>query len=133
MAPEDFYPFFQAVLAMNSFVCTEVGPQGATFIQIDRIDEDEPGARRSHAAFVDPEGLEVYADQPKILITTILSLPNSNVTQVAQAMRATVSSSAILQIESAGETGALVITGWGDKVAALAALLKTADEASLFD
>lgn len=133
IAKSDFYSTFQAILATGSFVCTEVGPEGASVIHIDEVNRDTAAARGSHSVLVTPADLGAYKDRPKALITTVLSLPNSDVGQLATAMRSAISPTSILQMERAGDTSALVITGWGDKVEALARLLQDADAASLFE
>lgn len=127
---EDFYSFFQIIMIMNQFVCTEIGPAGISVIQIDNLNTGNRTTLRSNSVLVDPDKLDTYADQPATLITTVINLPNTDVRQLSNSMRTMITDANTQQMLPAGATNAMVLTGFGSNVVALARMLKIVDDAS---
>ncbi|MEZ5976025.1 MAG: secretin N-terminal domain-containing protein, partial [Planctomycetota bacterium] len=135
--PKDkFYSFFQILMVVNDFVCTEIGPAGISVIQIDSIAPGNAagGAKvRQAAPYVPPEDLHLYADQPATLITTVVNLPNTDVRSLSNTLRSLISDPNTQQMIPAGNSNSFVLTGFGTQVAALARMLIIIDEASVID
>ncbi|MCP5024382.1 MAG: hypothetical protein GY930_21760 [bacterium] len=128
-----FYSFFQILMVMNDFVCTEIGPAGISVIQIDSLTGggNSSGPKiRANAAYVDPDRLIDYADQPATLITTVINLPNTDVRSLSNTMRQLIADPNTQQMIPAGSSNSFVLTGFGTQVAALARMLTIIDEAS---
>ncbi|HPF14843.1 MAG TPA: secretin N-terminal domain-containing protein, partial [Planctomycetota bacterium] len=130
---KQFYSFFQILMVMNDFVCTEIGPSGISVIQIDSLvgggTQNAPKIRAA-APYVDPEDLDQYNDQPATLITTVINLPNTDVRSLSNTMRQLIADPNTQQMIPAGSSNSFVLTGFGSQVAALARMLKIIDDAS---
>jgi general secretion pathway protein D len=127
---EKFYSFFQVMMIINDFVCTEIGEEGIAVIKIDSLQTASRNNIRSQAVNVEPEDLEDYADQPATLITTVIDLPNSDVRQVSNSLRTMITDANTMQMLPAGNSTTMVLTGFGSNVVALVRMLKIIDEAS---
>jgi general secretion pathway protein D len=130
---EQFYSFFQILMVMNDFVCTEIGPVGISVIQIDSLTGGGQASApkiRANATYVDPDKLVDYADQPATLITTVINLPNTDVRSLSNTMRQLIADPNTQQMIPAGSSNSFVLTGFGTQVAALARMLTIIDEAS---
>ena len=130
---QQFYSFFQILMVMNDFVCTEIGPSGISVIQIDSLvgGGGQNGPRiRASAPYVDPDDLESYSDQPATLITTVINLPNTDVRSLSNTMRQLIADPNTQQMIPAGSSNSFVLTGFGTQVAALARMLRIIDNAS---
>ena len=130
---EQFYSFFQILMVMNDFVCTEIGPAGISVIQIDSLTgggQSNAPKIRANATYVDPDRLVDYADQPATLITTVINLPNTDVRSLSNTMRQLIADPNTQQMIPAGSSNSFVLTGFGTQVAALARMLSIIDEAS---
>ncbi|MEZ6013619.1 MAG: secretin N-terminal domain-containing protein [Planctomycetota bacterium] len=129
--PKDrFYSFFQVMMIINDFVCTEIGDKDISIIQIDSLQTSRRNTIRSQSLYVAPEDLEKYADQPATLITTVIDLPNTDVRQVSNSMRTMITDANTQQMLPAGNSTTMVLTGFGSTTVALARMLKIIDEAS---
>jgi len=129
--PKDrFYSFFQALMIINEFVCTEIGEKGISVVQIDSLQTARRNTIRSQALNVDPDKLDDYADQPATLITTVIDLPNTDVRQVSNSLRTMITDANTMSMLPAGNSTTMVLTGFGSNVVALVKMLKIIDEAS---
>ncbi len=129
----EFYSFFQILMVMNDFVCTEIGPSGISVIQIDSLQGTGASAApkiRAAAPYVDPENLGKYTNQPATLITTVINLPNTDVRSLSNTMRQLIADPNTQQMIPAGSSNSFVLTGFGSQVAALARMLRIIDNAS---
>ena len=72
-----FYSFFQVMMIISDFVCTEIGEDDISVIKIDSLATAARNNLRAGALYVEPERLAEYEDQPATLITTVVSLPNT--------------------------------------------------------
>ena len=127
---EEFYSFFQIMMIINDFVCSEIGEAPLSVVVIDSLKTQARNTIRGDAIYVPPEELEEYAAQPATLITTVINLPNTDVRQLSNSMRTMITDANTQQMLPAGNTNAMVLTGFGSNVAALARMLKIVDEAS---
>lgn len=128
----DFYAFFQIMMFINDFATIEVGPPHLSVVVIQSLAGTGGGARgiRQRATYVDPSDLDQYANQPAVLITTTVNLPNSDVRQLSTSLRALLTDNNTQNISPAGQSNNLVLTGFGSNIAALANLLILIDEQS---
>lgn len=132
--PKDqFYSFFQIMMIINDFVCSEVGPEPLSVVVIESLRTQARNTVRGDAVLVDPDELDKYANQPATLITTVINLPNTDVRQLSNSMRTMITDANTQQMLPAGNTNAMVLTGFGSQIAALARMLRIVDEASRID
>jgi len=127
---DDFYSFFQIMMIINEFVCTEIGAAPLSVVAVSSLKTQARNTVRGDAIYVEPERLEDYAAQPATLITTVINLPNTDVRQLSNSMRTMITDANTQQMLPAGNTNSMVLTGFGSNVAALARMLKIVDEAS---
>ncbi|MEL6904859.1 MAG: hypothetical protein AAFP22_05605, partial [Planctomycetota bacterium] len=62
IAKARFYQFFQVMMIISNFVCTEVGEDDIAVIKIDSLEGGDRGKLRSGAVYVDESELAKYAD-----------------------------------------------------------------------
>ena len=127
---ERFYSFFQVMMIISDFVCTEIGEDDISVIKIDSLATAARNNLRAGALYVEPERLADYEDQPATLITTVVSLPNTDVRQVSNSMRSMITDPNTQQMLPAGNSQSMVLVGFGSNVVALANMLRIIDEAS---
>ncbi len=127
---DDFYSFFQILMVINQFVCTQVGPEPISVIEITSLQTGKRSTIKSSSTYVDPEDLQKYENQPATLITTVIHLPNTDVRQVTTALRAMFPDPNTQQMLPAGNTNSVVLVGFGTNVVALARMLTIVDAAS---
>lgn len=127
---ERFYSFFQVMMIISEFVCTEIGEDDIAVIKIDSLQGAGRSNLRASAIYVTPERLADYADQPATLITTVVTLPNTDVRQVSNSMRTMITDANTQQMLPAGTSNSMVLVGFGSNVVAMANMLSIIDEAS---
>ncbi len=130
---ERFYSFFQVMMIISDFVCTEIGEDDISVIKIDSMATAARNNLRAGALYVEPDRLSEYEDQPATLITTVVSLPNTDVRQVSNSMRSMITDPNTQQMLPAGNSQSMVLVGFGSNVVALANMLKIIDDASQTD
>ena len=126
----DFYSFFQIIMVINDFVCSEIGEEPLSVVVIDSLKTQARNTIRADAIYVEPERLHEYANQPATLIMTVITLPNTDVRQLSNAMRTMITDANTQQMLPAGNTDSMVLVGFGSQVAATARMLRIVDEAS---
>ena len=127
---KDFYNFFQILLVINNFVCTQVGPEPISVIEITSLDTGARSTIKSASTYVDPEDLAKYENQPATLITTVIHLPNTDVRQVTTALRQMFPDPNTQSMLPAGNTNSVVLMGFGTNVVSIARMLTIVDNAS---
>lgn len=128
---EDFYRFFQIMMFIHDFVAVEVGPTHLSVIVIQSLDQPQQrGTVRQKTTYVLPEELEDYADQPAVLITTVLHLPNTDTRQLPATLRPLLADQQTQSLVSVGSSNSIILQGFGSQIAALARLLYIVDRES---
>ncbi|MDA1266107.1 MAG: hypothetical protein O2816_13585 [Planctomycetota bacterium] len=127
---EDFYNFFQILMVIHDFVCSEVGAKPISVIEITSLQTGQRSNLRNGAVFVEPEQLGEYAHQPATLIMTVVNLEHADVRQIGNSLRAMITDPNTQQLIAAGNTNSLVLVGFGSSVVATAKLLEIVDQAS---
>ena len=126
----DFFGWFQIMLVINDFACIEVGPPNISVLLIQGLDGGGPRAGlKSRASWVKPEQIEEYANQPAVIVTTVVTLKNTDVRQLSTNLRPLLSDPATEAIMNAGNSNSLIITGFGSKIASIVKLLDVIDAA----
>lgn len=127
----DFYQFFQIMMIINDFVCTKVGPDHLSVVLIQSMANGQTrGQVRQGAVYVMAEELDRFADQPAVLITTVVDLPHTDVRNLANSMRQMFQEPNTQQIVPVGNSNSLIITGFGSNVVSIVKMLKFVDDAS---
>ena len=101
---DEFYNFFQILMVIHDFVCTEVGADPISIIEITSLQTGGRNTIRKDSVFVEPEDLDRYADQPATLITTVVSLPNTDVRQLSNSMRTMITDTKVMHMENMTHT-----------------------------
>lgn len=130
---DQFYSFFQVMMIISDFVCTEVGEADIAVTKIESLQGQGRNTLRAGAIYVEPEDLKQYANQPATLITTVVTLPNTDVRQVSNSMRTIITDANTQQMLPAGNSNSMVLVGFGSTVVAMAEMLRIIDEASALD
>jgi len=125
----DFYQFFQVEMFINEFVCVEVGPPHISVVLIQNISGQRAGSLRQKTEYVVPDRLEEYADQPAVLVKTVLHLPNTDVRQLSTSLRGLLTDTNTQALIAAGEHS-VILQGFGSYVTSLAQLLHLVDQES---
>ncbi len=129
---DDFYRFFQIMMFIHDFVAVEVGPSHLAVIVIQGLTAQQRGGTvRQKTTYVLPEELEDYADQPAVLITTVLHLPNTDTRQLPATLRPLLPDQQTQSLVSVGSSNSIILQGFGSQIAALARLLYIVDRESI--
>ena len=129
----DFYSFFQIIMFINDFACIEVGSGPLRVIVVQQLSsaQGRTGTNiKQRAEYVLPNDLASYADEPATLITTVVTLPNVDVRQLSNSLRALMSDSVTQNMLPVGNSDSLVLTGFGSNIWQLVQLLQLVDEKS---
>ena len=128
----DFYSWFEIMMVINNFACVEIGPPHLSVVEIQSL-EASAGSRgggiKANAKWVQPEDVDDYADRPATLITTVVTLDNTDVRQLSTNLRPLLMDPATEGIMNAGQSNSLILTGFGSKIASVVRLLEVIDEA----
>jgi general secretion pathway protein D len=111
-------------------VCSRVGPEHLAVVLIQNIQGNNRTQARQNAVYVTPDELDKYADQPAVLITTVIDLPNTDVRNLSNSMRPLFPDQNTQQLIPVGTTNSVVIMGFGSQVASTVKMLRFIDEAS---
>jgi general secretion pathway protein D len=116
---EDFYLFFQAVLRAYDFIVVDYGPEGSTFLSVQKI---TAGGARGGGAFVKAQApivpielLHLYAQNPAVLITTSIPLKYVDARNAMSTFNPFFDTQ-IEQVRSVENSNSLVLTGFGTNV-----------------
>ncbi len=129
----DFYSFFQIIMFINDFACIEVGSGPLRVIVVQQLSQanGRTGTNiKQRAEYVLPDELDRYADEPATLITTVVTLPNVDVRQLSNSLRALMSDNVTQNMLPVGNSDSLVLTGFGTNIWQLVQLLVLVDEKS---
>ncbi len=127
---KDFYSFFQIMMVINEFVCSEIGPENLSVVLISNLQAPNKSNLRKDAVYVAPSEIDKYADQPATLITTVIDLPHTDVRQLQNSLRQMFTDAQTQQIMAIGNSNSLLITGFGSDVAGIVRMLRFVDDAS---
>ncbi|MCY2961503.1 MAG: hypothetical protein NTY35_15175 [Planctomycetota bacterium] len=128
----DFYSFFQIMMIINEFVCTKIGPDHLAVVLIQSSAPNQRGGAgtlKKDAVYVAPEDLDRYADQPAVLIHTVVDLPHVDARQLSTSLRQMFpdqQTQSILPVSGSS----LILTGFGSDVAAMVRMLQFVDKAA---
>ena len=128
----DFYSFFQIMMIINEFVCTKIGPDHLAVVLIQSSAPNNRGGGatlKKDAVYVTPEDLDRYADQPAVLIHTVVDLPHVDARQLSTSLRQMFPDQQTQSILPVSGTS-LILTGFGSDVAAMVRMLKFVDKAA---
>ena len=117
---DDFYLFFQAVLRAYDFIVSDYGPEGSRFLSVQRITAGGAAGRpgqggKVHAPIVPMELLELYAQNPAVLITTSIPLKYVDARN-AMSTFTPFFDTQIEQVRAVENSNSLVLTGFGTNV-----------------
>ncbi len=128
----DFYAFFQIMMIINEFVCTKIGPDHLAVVLIQssaQTNRGGGGTLKKDAVYVAPEDLDKYADQPAVLIHTVVDLPHVDARQLSTSLRQMFPDQQTQSILPVSATS-LILTGFGSDVAAMVRMLNFVDAAA---
>ncbi len=118
--PDDFYKYFQAVLKAYEFIVVNYGPEGSSFLSIQRVTAGGPrgggfSAARSGAPVVPVERLDEFRDNPATLVTTSIPLKYIPARETMSTF-STMFDQQLEQVRNVENSNSLVITAFGSNV-----------------
>jgi hypothetical protein len=128
--PANAQVVFESILAANDFALTWLVQGPEPILEVTSLQTGRRNTIRASSIFVPAEAVDEMARHPALLVTTILHLPNTDVRQLSNSMRTTITDANTQQMLPAGNTNSLVLTGMGDQVASLVRMLRIVDEHS---
>ena len=123
----DFYSFYQILMFINDFVCTQVG-EGPLAVVVVRSITGSAGrpTLKNDSIYVLPEDLEEFADQVATPITTVLHL-DIDARQLTNSLRSLMTDTNSQSAIPVGNTNSLIIQGYASQVVALVRFLELVD------
>ena len=121
---------FEALLAMHDFLMVPLTEKAPRVIQVVSMQTGGRNTVRKNAVYVDAEHLDMAAEHPAVLCTTVIAMENTDVRQLSNAMRTMITDANTQQLLPAGNSNSLVLVGTGQGVADLAKMLRTIDDAA---
>jgi type II secretory pathway component GspD/PulD (secretin) len=116
---DDFELFFQAVLRAYDFIVVNYGPDGSTFLSVQKITAGGAGRTgafvKAQAPIVPIDELEAYSQNPAILITTSIPLKYVDARNAMSTFNPFFDTQ-IEQVRSVENSNSLVLTGFGTNV-----------------
>ena len=117
------------LIAMNDFVMVPLTDSAPRLIQIVSLQTAARNSIRKSAVHVHADHLDLAAEHPAVICSTVVDLPHIDVRQLSNSMRTIISDSNTQQIVPASNH-AMVLVAPGDQLANLARMLKIVDEAA---
>lgn len=118
---------FEQVLVDSGFVLSVLSDVQPRVFSVRSIRSSSRVSLRDKARYVAREDLEVYGSHPAIMIRTVVSLPNTDVRQLSNAMRSLITDANIQQLLPAGASNSMVLVGLGTPSVELVHMLERID------
>jgi hypothetical protein len=128
--PEGVIPVVEALLAHHQFVFIPLHDAEPRLVALISLETQERNQVKRSSRFVAIEDIDQYAKRRGVLITTSLTLPNTDVRTLSNSMRQMLTDANTQQIIPVGNSNSLILTGFGSDVCALVTLLRRVDAAS---
>ncbi len=123
----DFYSFYQILMFINDFVCTQIGSGPLAVVVLRSI--GGAGGRpqlKNDSIYVLPEDLDKFADQVATPITTVLHL-DIDARQLTNSLRSLLVDTNSQSAIPVGNTNSLILQGYASQIVALARFLELVD------
>ncbi|MDA1264785.1 MAG: hypothetical protein O2816_06880, partial [Planctomycetota bacterium] len=120
----------EALLASYDFMLVPLTSAAPRLVEIVSMRTGARSSIRQHAVFVDAEHLDLAAEHPAVLCTTVLNLPHTDVRQLSNSIRALITDPNTQQMVPAGNSNTLILVATGAELARLARMLQAVDDAS---
>jgi hypothetical protein len=118
------YSSVENLLAQNGFVLVLLQSEQPILVGVQSVMEQSP----KRAWVVQQNDLDVVADHPALIVSTIVMLSNVDARQLANSMRQIIQDPRSQQIVPVGDGNGVLLTGRGTEVAALAKQFLAFDE-----
>ena len=128
--PAELQSFFETMLIEHDFTLRLVRDREPRVLGIDSLKTQARNTIRAHARFISVDHLEAMRDHPAMLVTTVVSLPHTDVRQLSNSMRTLITDANTQQMLPAGNTNSMIITGFGSSVAQIVDALRLIDAES---
>ena len=126
----EFYSFFQIIMIINNYVCSRIGPEHLAVVVVQNLEVGQTrNTIRQDAIYVEPEELEVYANQPATIIQTVIHLPNTDTRTMSNQLRGMgidQSTMAVIPVS----TNHVILQGFGNQISSLSKMLLLIDDYS---
>lgn len=123
--------FFEQLLVANDYALHTLRGAAPRLVVIESLRTQARNTVRDSAVIVPSEKLQHLATHPATLVSTVVHLPNTDVRQLSNSMRTLITDANTQQMLPAGNTNAVVLTGFGSQVARFADMLRTIDANSV--
>jgi hypothetical protein len=118
------YSTVESILAQNGFVLILLQAEPPILVGVQSVMEQTP----KRAWVVQQQDLDVVADHPALMVSTIVMLANVDARQLSNSMRQIIQDPRSQQIVPVGDGNGVLLTGRGSEVAALAKQFLAFDE-----
>jgi hypothetical protein len=118
------YPTVETLLVQNGLLLTLLTSEPPVMVGVEPADS---GKVMKRTWFATADDLDIAADHPALLISTIVTLPNTNIRDLSNSMRQVFQDPRTQQIIPVGQSNSLMLSGRGSEVAALVRMLKVVD------
>jgi len=120
----------ESLVAMNDFLMVPLTDKAPRLVEIVSLQTAARSTVRKNAVHVDADQLDMAAEHPAVMCSTVVEMPHCDARQLSNSMRTMISDSNTQQILPAGNSSSMVLLAPGDQLADLARMLKTVDEAA---
>jgi hypothetical protein len=130
IAPGQVYSTVQDILYANRVVLTDMRRTTPRMLMVESLDSANRASIKAKAIYVSADSLGQYSDFSAMLITTTVYLPNINVRTMGNSMRQLVVDPNTMQLIPVPESSQVILTGFGNSIVRVAAMLKDMDKAA---
>jgi hypothetical protein len=128
--PEQVWSFAEGLLIANNFCLQVLRVEEPRLVRVSSLDTNERNAIRSSSLVVPMESIALYTRHPAQLVTTVLTLPHTDVRTLSNSMRTMLTDANTQQIIPVGASNSLILTGFGPSIASLVEVLRKVDAES---
>ena len=122
------YSFVEGLLAFHGFLVQPLNTDEPRLLGIASAQGNDSGTLRTNAIYVPVEDIAAWNDHAATLITTMITLPHTDVRTLSNSMRTLFSDANTQQIVPVGNSNSLMILGRAPFVVSYVSMLQRCDE-----
>lgn len=117
----------EALLIQNGFVVASLRNESPRLFTVQSLDAAARTSAGSEACYVDAGSIQSCTARPATLFVTVIDLPHTDVRMLSNSMRGMVVDPNTRQIVPVGDSGSLILGGFGGQLARTTEMLKRVD------
>ncbi len=130
IAPGQVYSSVQDILIANRVVLTDLRRAAPRMLMVESLESANRASIKSNALYVPAVELGRYSDFSAMLIRTSIYLPNMDMRSLGNSIRQLVVDPNTMQMIPVPESSQVIITGFGNSIVRIVAMLKDMDAAA---